>query len=47
MVVTKGSPKVGVASVGASPRGLLHPWILGSRLGGRAPEGVELSPDVR
>jgi hypothetical protein len=24
--VTKGNPEIGVASVGASPRGLPHPW---------------------
>jgi hypothetical protein len=28
MVVTKESPKVGVASIGASPQGLPHPWEL-------------------
>jgi hypothetical protein len=26
MVVTKGSPGVGVASIGVSPWGLPHPW---------------------
>ena len=43
MVVTNGSPKV----VGTSPWGLPHFCIFGSQLGGRAPKGVELSPDVR